>query len=81
MEFLEPIFTVGQQEVKNFVFSIVKTQTVPCRMLVSVSGIKILVRVASQVTQSLTFVFYSVAMHDVHNYRNTVLVGCVNKQF
>ena len=45
MEFLKPIFTIAQQEMHNLILTIVKTQAIPCGMLMPVTWIKILVRI------------------------------------
>lgn len=52
MELIEPILAVAQQEVDDFILSIVEAETVPSRMLMTVARIEILVRIASEITQS-----------------------------
>ena len=43
MILLEPIFTIGKQEMNHIIFAIIKAEAVPCRMFVSVTWIEILI--------------------------------------
>lgn len=56
MELIEPVLAVAQQEVDDFILSIVEAETVPSRMLMTVARIEILVRIASEITQSFNLI-------------------------
>ena len=81
MEFLQPIFTVGQQKVHHLILSIIKTQTIPCRMFASVTGTEILIRIARKITQSLNHVLDCMTMHNVHDDGHALLMGCIYQLF
>ena len=77
MEFGEPILTIREQEMYNLVFAIIEAETIPSWMLVAIARIEILVRVASQIAESLHLILHGVRMHDVHNHGDAILMGCV----
>ena len=79
MELFKPIFAVGQKEMEHLVFSVIEAEAVPCRMLVSVAWIEILVWVAGKVAETFYLVLHGVAVYDIHYYSNAVLVGCVDE--
>ena len=76
--FLKPILAVGEQEVEHIVLAIVEAKAVPCRMLVAVARIEILVGVASEIAKSLNFVLHCMRVYNIHDYGNTVLMGSVD---
>ena len=76
--FLKPVLAVGEQEVHHVVLAIVEAKAVPSRMLMTVAGIEILIGVAGKVAQSLYFVLHCMRMYYIHDYGNTVLMGCVD---
>ena len=47
MKLIKPILAVAQEEVDDFIFAIVEAETIPGRMLMAVTRIEILVRIAS----------------------------------
>ena len=79
MELIEPVLAVAQQEVDDFILSIVEAETVPSRMLMTVARIEILVRIASEITQSFHLILYGMRVNDVHDDGNTILVSCINE--
>ena len=81
MELFKPILAVGQKEMEHFVLSVIETEAVPCRMLVSVAWVEKLVWVTGKVAETFNLVLYGVAMDDIHYYSNAVLVGCVYETF
>ena len=50
LEFLQPITTIGEQEVHHLVLTIVKAQGIPSRMFMTVTWIEELVGIACQIT-------------------------------
>ena len=60
MEFFQPVFAVGQQEVYDFILSVVETERIPCRMFAAVTLIEVLAGIAGKVAQTFHFVLYSV---------------------
>ena len=50
-------------------------------MFATVAGIEILVRVAGKVAQAFDLVLDGMALHQVHNDRNAMLVGFINEGF
>ena len=79
MELFKPILAVGQKKMEHFVLSVIEAEAVPCRMLVSVAWVEILVWVAGKVAETFNLVLYGVAVDDIHYYSNAVLVGCVDE--
>ncbi len=81
MEFLEPVFAVGEQEMQHFILSVVETQRVPCGV-VAPRGVVVEILVGSAVEASETFVlvFYGVAVDNVHNHGNAPAVGVVDQR-
>ena len=79
VEFCEPVLTVAQQEVYYLVLSIVEAQAVPCRMLMPVARIEVLVGVASQIAQSLNLILYCMRVHNIHDNSNSVLMGSIDE--
>ena len=65
----------------DFVLSVVEAKAVPSRMFATVAGIEILVRVAGKVAQAFDLVLDGMALHQVHNDRNAMLVGFINEGF
>ena len=80
MELLQPILAVAEQEMDNVVLAIIEAEAVPCRMLVSVAGIEILVGVAGQVAQAFHLVLHGVRVDDIHHHGYSHLVGCVDER-
>ena len=74
MIFLEPIFAVGQQEMNNLIFPIIKAKRVPSGMFAPITRIKKLVRVAREISQALRFVLHRMRMNDIHNNSHPILV-------
>ena len=81
LEFFEPVFAVGEQEVEYFVLSVVEAQGIPCRMFAAGITVEILVVAAVEASESFHFVFNGMRMHDVHNHGNSVGMGFVDKGF
>lgn len=81
MIFREPKLAVGEEEMNHFILSIVEAKTVPCWMLMTVAWIEILVGVASQIAQAFHFILNGMALHQVHDDSDTVLVGFINELF
>ena len=48
-------------------------------MLMTIARIEKLVRIASEVAETLHLVLHSMRMNDIHDDSNTVLVGSINK--
>ena len=65
----------------HVILAVVEAETVPSWMLATVAGIEILVGVARKITKTLNLILHSMAVDNVHNHRNTVLVGGVDKLF
>src|SRR3712207_2138187 len=65
----------------HLILTIVKAETVPCRMFMAVAGIEILVRITGQIAQSLHFVLHGMRMYNIHDDRHTRLMGRVDKLF
>ena len=76
-----PIFTVGQQKMNNFIFSIVKAKRIPCRMFTTGTRIEILVRITGKVTQPFYFILHCMGVNDVHDNSDAHAMGCVNEFF
>ncbi len=79
VEFFQPILAVGHEEMQNLVLAVVKAQAVPCRMLMSIAWIEVLVGITGQVAESLHFVLHSMRMHYVHYHGNALAVSSVYK--
>ena len=78
LELFQPVFAVREQEVQHIILSIVETQRIPCGMLMTITCIKELVGVTGKIAQALHFVLYRVRVYNIHNNRNTQLVGRIN---
>ena len=78
-ELLHPVLAVGEQEMYHVVLAVIEAEAVPSRMFVAFAGIEILVGVASQIAESLHLVLHSVAVYDIHNNGNAVLVCLIDK--
>ena len=59
VELLQPILTVREQEVEHVVLTIVKAERIPCRMLMTITGIEELVGIACKISESLDFILHS----------------------
>ena len=79
VEFFQPVFAVGQQEVDDIVLAVVKAQAVPGWMFVTVAGIEELIGVAAEVAEAFDFVLDGMAMDDVHNNSQPHLVSRINE--
>ena len=79
MEFFKPVLTVRKQEMKHIILTIIEAKGVPSRMLMTVAGIEELVRIASEIAQALDLVLHGVAVDDVHDDGDAVLVGGVDE--
>ena len=60
MEFFQPVFAVGKQEMNDLVLSIIEAKSVPFRLLAALSLIKILARITGKVAQSFYLVLHGV---------------------
>ena len=58
MELLQPILTIGKQEVYDLVLAIVKAKRIPSRVLMSVTRIEVLIGVASKIAEALYLILY-----------------------
>ena len=56
----------------DIVFAIIKTKTIPCRMFMTITGIEILVRVTSKITQSFNLIFKNQTGLTPSGYRKQV---------
>ena len=63
----------------HLVLAVVKAETVPCGMFMSVAGIEILVGVASQIAQSFHLVLHGMTVHNVHDDRYALLVSLIDE--
>ena len=79
MEFFQPILTIREEEVDDFVLTIVEAEAVPSGMFATVAGIEELVGVARKVAKTFYFILHSMTLHEVHDDCNTILVGFVNE--
>ena len=77
--FIEPEFAVAQQEIDYGIFSIVEAERIPCRVLASAVAVEVLVVAAVEASQTLHLVFHGVGVYDIHNHRQAMGVGIVDK--
>ena len=63
----------------HVVLAVIEAEAVPSRMFVAFAGIEILVGVASQIAESLHLVLHSVAVYDIHDDGDAVLVCLIDK--
>ncbi len=63
----------------DLILSIVKTKAVPRRMFVTGSGVKELIGVTGQIAQPFHFILDSMTLNQIHDDRNAVLMGFINK--
>ena len=80
-ELFHPIFAIGEQEVENLIFTVVKTERIPCRMFATTIAIKILVITAVKPAETLQFIFHSMRVNYIHNHGYSHGVRRVNKRF
>ena len=79
LKLLKPVLAVREEEVEHVVLAVIKAERVPCRMLVALTRIEELVRVACKISKSFDLVFHSVRVYYIHDDGNTVLMGCVDE--
>ena len=79
MEFVEPVLTVGQEEVYHLVLAIVEAEAVPLVVLTTVTRVEVLVRIATQVAESLDLILHSMRVNKVHDDSKAVLVSGIYK--
>ena len=66
---------------QHFVLAIIETKRVPSRVFVAFARVKILVRVASKVSQSFSFILHGMRMNNVHNDCNAIGMCFIDKFF
>ena len=74
-----PITAVGEQEMNNLILAIIETEAIPGGMLVAVTRIEELVGVAGKVTESLHLILHGMRMYDIHDHRETHLMGGIDE--
>src|SRR5574344_1011146 len=81
MELIKPELTIRQKKMYYSIFPIIEAQTIPSRMLPTLTGIEILIRITCNITKTFHFIFYSMTMDNVHDHGYTMLMGRINKFF
>ena len=79
LKLLEPVFAVREQEMQHLVLTIIETERIPCRMLVTIAWVEELIRIASKIAKTFNLVLNSMRMHDIHNNCHTILMSSINK--
>ena len=77
--FFQPVFTVRQQEVNDFILAIVKTKRIPRRMFTTPSRIEILVRITGKITQSFYLILHCMGMNNIHNNSDTHSMSSIDQ--
>ena len=79
MVFLHPEFDIGKEEVLGFILAIVEAAGAPGRVAALWPVIKIQVLAAVKARKSLSHVVHAMAVDYVHNHRNALPVGVIDK--
>ena len=64
---------------QHVVLAIVKTERIPCRMLMAFAWIEELIRVACKISQSFNLVFHCMRVYDIHYDGDTVFMCSVDE--
>ena len=78
MEFLQPVLAIRHQEVKHVIFTVIETEAVPSGVFVTIAFIEELIGVAGEISETFDFIFYGVAVNDVHYDAEPHLVSGVD---
>ena len=70
MVFFQPVFAVREQEMDDIVLAVIKAEAVPCRMVMPIAGVKILVGIACEVPEPFRLIARRVAVHEIHDDRD-----------
>ena len=79
MVFFQPVFAVREQEMDDIVLAVIKAEAVPCRMVVPIAGIKILVGIACKVPEPFRLIARRVTVHEIHDDRDAHAVRGVDE--
>ena len=80
LEDLQPVLTVGEEEVDDVVAPVVKAQRVPSGMITSRTFVEEERTGAVIVCQPFDFITHGMAVHEVHDDLETSCVGCVDER-
>ena len=78
--FLLPVFQVGEEEVQHFVFTVIKAEGVPGRVLTAGPFVEILAAGTVEQGQPFHFVAYGMRMYNVHDHTDAVLMCFVDER-
>ena len=79
LEFLKPVFTVGEQEMQHLVLSVIETEGIPRGMFPTVVGIEIEAACTVKSPETLILILDGMGMDDIHDYGDSQLMGAVNE--
>ena len=65
----------------HFIFAIIKTERIPCRMFTTCSRIEILIRITGKIAQTFYLVLHSMRVNNIHYYSNPQSVSSINQFF
>ena len=80
LEDLQPVLTVGEEEVDDVVAPVVEAQRVPSGMITTRTFVEEECAGAVIACQPLDLIAYGMAVHEVHNDLDTSCVSCVNER-